>query len=65
MIIISREGNMYGFEKLWAFLKFRKGGEKLDLAADLQAELVKFKTADDFHAVAASLSCCRKVDYWD
>ena len=46
---------MYGFEKLWAFLKFRKATEKLDLAADLQAELVKFKTADDFHTVAASL----------
>jgi len=40
--------NMYGFEKLWAFLKFRKSTDKLEIGEELQAELSKYKTAEDF-----------------
>jgi hypothetical protein len=47
---------MYGFEKLWAFLKYRKSSDKVEIDADIQLELQKYKTADDFHSLAAAAS---------
>ena len=56
MVFIDRTllGNMYGFEKLWAFLKYRKSTDKLEIDPTLESELKKFKSADDFHAIAAA-----------
>jgi hypothetical protein len=50
--LFAMSGQMYGFEKLWALLKYRKSKEAIEIDADLQQELLKFKTADDFHSIA-------------
>ena len=49
-------GNLYGIEKLWAFLKYRKSSEKLEMDGTLEAELKKYKTVDDFSASSSSAS---------
>lgn len=39
---------MYGIEKFWAFLKYYKNSEQLEVGDKLQGYLNRFKTIDDF-----------------
>ena len=39
---------MYGIEKFWAFLKYYKNSEQLEVGDKLQGYLGRFKTIDDF-----------------
>lgn len=41
-------GQLYGLEKFWAFLKYYKNSEKLDVEPKLRDCLNKFNTVEDF-----------------
>lgn len=41
-------GNLYGLEKFWAFLKFRKSKKKVAISEKLEALLKPFKCLEDF-----------------
>jgi len=43
-----KDGLLYGLEKFWAFLKFRKDKTPLEILPEIQVQLNKFKTMDDF-----------------
>lgn len=42
-------GQLYGLEKFWAFRKYYKGAEKLNVNEKLDKALSKFKKIEDFH----------------
>lgn len=42
-------GQLYGLEKFWAFRKYYKGAEKLNVNKKLNEALGKFKKIEDFH----------------
>ena len=46
-----RDGNLYGLEKLWAYLRHRpdKASRPLAVLPDLQRALSQYHTLDDFH----------------
>ena len=46
--------NLYGLEKLWAFMKFQKISETLSVEPDLATELAKYKKSADFAAAASA-----------
>jgi la-related protein 1 len=39
---------LYGLEKFWAFLRYRKSAKPLEIMPELGEVLKKFKTIDDF-----------------
>lgn len=41
-------GQLYGLEKFWAFLKYYKNSQKLEVDPKLNEYLAKFKTIEDF-----------------
>lgn len=41
-------GQLYGIEKFWAFLKYYKNSNQLEVGDKLQGYLNRFKTIDDF-----------------
>lgn len=41
-------GQLYGIEKFWAFLKYYKNSDQLEVGDKLQGYLNRFKTIDDF-----------------
>jgi la-related protein 1 len=41
-------GQLYGIEKFWAFMKYYKNSDQLEVGDKLQGYLNKFKTIDDF-----------------
>ena len=47
-------GHLYGLEKFWAFLKYYKGHQPLDISPELTKRLSKFKTLEDFRVEAAA-----------
>lgn len=47
-------GHLYGLEKFWAFLKYYKGHQPLDISPELTKRLSKFKTLEDFRVAAAA-----------
>ena len=47
-------GHLYGLEKFWAFLKYYKGHQPLDISPELTKRLSKFKTLEDFRMAAAT-----------
>ena len=47
--------NLYGLEKLWAFMKYQKIGN-ITVEADLAAELTKYKKSADFAAAASAIA---------
>lgn len=44
------QGNLYGLEKFWAFLKYRTDKRPVQFSDELRDILVNFQTLDDFHA---------------
>lgn len=47
-------GQLYGLEKFWAFMKYYKHAEKLQIDTTLQDYLSKFKSIEDFRVVEVS-----------
>jgi hypothetical protein len=41
-------GQLYGIEKFWAFMKYYKNSDQLEIGEKLNGYLNKFKTIDDF-----------------
>ena len=41
-------GQLYGLEKFWAFLKYCKQAKKLGVDQKIQLKLEKYKTIEDF-----------------
>ena len=50
------DGHLYGLEKFWAFLKYYKKANLLDVDEKLKRQLAKYKKFDDF-AVDVSFKC--------
>ena len=58
-LVLQDRDNIYGVEKLWAFLHYRKSSKPLNIHPELQSIVSKYKTVDDFaveRARSASLS---------
>lgn len=56
-------GQLYGLEKFWAFLKYYKHSSNLQVDPKLKQFLLKFKNIEDFRVVEVSLSAVRfRVD---
>ena len=47
-------GHLYGLEKFWAFLKYYKGHQPLDISPELTKRLSTFKTLEDFRVAASA-----------
>ncbi|XP_065884842.1 la-related protein 1B-like isoform X2 [Dysidea avara] len=47
-------GHLYGLEKFWAFLKYYKGRQPLDISPELTKRLSTFKTLEDFRVAASA-----------
>jgi hypothetical protein len=41
-------GQLYGLEKFWAFMKYYKNSQQLEVGEKLQGYLNQFKTIEDF-----------------
>lgn len=48
-------GQLYGLEKFWAFLKYYKHSDQLQVDPKLQEYLSKFKSIEDFRVVEVNL----------
>lgn len=48
-----KDGYLYGLEKFWAFLRYRKDKAPVDLLPEIQTQLGKFRTIDDFRRAKA------------
>lgn len=48
-------GQLYGLEKFWAFLKYYKNSDQLNVDPKLQEYLSKFKNIEDFRVVEVSI----------
>jgi len=53
-LIDCKDGYLYGLEKFWAFLKYRKDKRPIDIPQDLQKLLSQYRTIDDFRKAKAS-----------
>ena len=42
------DGQLYGLEKFWAFLKYYKSSTKLQVQEKLKVKLSKYKSIEDF-----------------
>ncbi len=49
--------NLYGLEKFWAFLQYRKDKRPVKILPELETILANFKTLDDFHAYGSVRRC--------
>ena len=49
-------GQLYGLEKFWAFMKYYKNSEQLDISDKLQGYLNQFKTIEDFRVEEPELN---------
>jgi len=49
-----KDGYLYGLEKFWAFLKYRKDKRPIEIPPELQKLLSQFRTMDDFKRAKAS-----------
>ncbi|XP_043271130.1 la-related protein 1 isoform X2 [Venturia canescens] len=49
-------GQLYGLEKFWAFLKYYKHSDKLQVEPTLQEYLSKFKSIEDFRVVEPQIN---------
>lgn len=47
---------MYGLEKFWAFLKYYKHADKLNVEPRLKEHLSKFKTIEDFRVLEPQIN---------
>lgn len=54
-VSLSPLGQLYGLEKFWAFIKYYKGGNQLEIQPQLQEYLDKFKTIEDFRVLRPQL----------
>ena len=54
---IITTGNLYGLEKFWAFLKFRKDKRPVPFSDELRDILKGFQTLEDFHAAGEVFLC--------
>ena len=48
-------GQLYGLEKFWAFLKYYKRSDQLQVDLKLQEYLSKFKSIEDFRVVEVNV----------
>lgn len=58
---LSNAGQLYGIEKFWAFLKYYKNSDQLEVGDKLQGYLNRFKTIDDFRVVEPELNNAENV----
>lgn len=49
-------GQLYGLEKFWAFLKYYKNADKLEVQPTLKEYLKRFKTIEDFRVVEPEIN---------
>lgn len=49
-------GQLYGIEKFWAFQKYYKHAEKLNIDPRLKEHLSKFKTIEDFRVLEPQIN---------
>lgn len=57
-------GQLYALEKFWAFLKYYKHSNTLQVDSKLKSYLAKFKTIEDFRALEVSFQrfvCARAI----
>lgn len=47
---------LYGIEKFWAFMKYYKHAEKLEVEPRLKEYLTKFKTIEDFRVLEPQIN---------
>lgn len=45
---LSHSGQLYGLEKFWAFMKYYKNSDQLEVSEKLQGYLNQFVTIEDF-----------------
>jgi la-related protein 1 len=53
---IPISGQLYGLEKFWAFLKYYKNAEKLQVDPKLQTMIDNFKTIEDFRVLEPEIN---------
>lgn len=56
MNIFSLKGQLYGIEKFWAFQKYYKHADKLNIDPRLKEHLSKFKTVEDFRVLEPQIN---------
>lgn len=49
-------GQLYGIEKFWAFMKYYKHANKLEVEPRLKEHLSKFKTIEDFRVLEPQIN---------
>lgn len=50
-----KDGLLYGLEKFWAFMKYRKDKSPVELMPEIQTLLSKYRTIDDFRRAQKQL----------
>lgn len=56
-------GQLYGLEKFWAFLKYYKHAQKLQVDPKLKGYLSNFKTIEDFR-IYEVIPYSSPIPYW-
>lgn len=55
LLFFVSPGQLYGLEKFWAFLKYYKHTDKLQVEPKLKEYLSKFKSIEDFRVVEVGI----------